>query len=102
MTKFIIYTQVKEWYGCEDHIGDPAHGRYKNKGAQEFVFEGNDCLYMQDRSLIKQFNAKYDRVGRFFRYEAKEIEFYFAPEQATLIDGEIVIPFTDPMDSQPV
>ena len=102
MTKYIIYTQVKEWYGDDGHIGNPEHGRYKNKGGQEFIFEGSDGLYMQDRSLIKQFNAKYDRVGRFFRYEAKEMEFYYEPEQATLIDGEIIIPFTDPMDSQPV
>ncbi len=102
MTKFIIYTQVKEWYGDEDHIGDPGLGRYKNKGAQEFVFEGDDDLYMQDQTLIEKFNAKYDRVGRFIRYEAKEIEFYFAPEEATFVDGEIVIPFTDPLDSQQV
>jgi hypothetical protein len=95
MTKFIIYTQVKEWYGDPDQaIGDPAHGRYKNKGGQEFIFEGIDGLYLQDRELIKKFNAKYDRVGRFMRYEAKEIDFYFVPEEATIVDGEIVIPFT--------
>ena len=94
MEKYIIYTQVKEWYGCSEHIGNPEHGCYKNKGAQEFIFEGTDGLYMQDRTLIKQFNAKYNRVGRFFRYEANEIEFYFAPEVATFVDGEIIIPFT--------
>ena len=102
MTRFIIYTQVKEWYGLEDYIGNPEHGRYKNKGGQEFIFDGPDDLYMWDRELIEKFNAKYDRVGRFFRYEAKEMEFYYKPEQATLIDDEIIIPFTDPLDSQPI
>lgn len=93
MTKFIIYTQVKEWYGDEAHIGNPAYGRYKNKGGREFIFEGIDGLYLQDRELIKKFNARYNHVGRFYRYEANTIDFYNAPERSTFVDGEIIIPF---------
>lgn len=98
MTNFIIYTQIKEWYGDADHVGQPAFGRYKMKGCQEFVFTGPDNLYLRCRDLIASFNTKYDRGNRFFRYEATRIDFYVAPEQATFIDGEILIPFTDPSD----
>lgn len=93
MTKYIICTQVKEWYGHEDHVGDPAYGRYKMKGCQEFVFDGPDALYWSDQEVIDKFNAKYDRPDRFFRYKAKSIEFYYKPEPAEFIDGEIIIPF---------
>jgi len=98
MTKFIIHTQYKEWYGHEDHIGDPAYGRYKIKNGQEFVFEGIDSLYMKYQELIEKFNAKYDRVGRFCRYEAKSMHFYFEPEQASFDNDEIIIPFAESSD----
>jgi hypothetical protein len=93
MTKYIITCQVKEWYGDPDQaVGDPAYGRHKMKGGQDFVFEGSDEIFWNE-DLIEKFNAKYDRADRFIRYEAKSIEFYYEPEPAQLIDGEIVIPW---------
>ena len=91
MQKYIIHTQVKEWYGDESHIGDANYGRYKMKGGESFVFEGPDTLYWDEPSIIEMFNKKYDREGLFFRYEAKGLEFYFAPAKAQFIDGEISI-----------
>ena len=94
MTKYIITCQVKEWYGDPDQaVGDPTYGRYKMKGGQDFVFEGPENIAWIEGELIANFNAKYDRVGRFIRYEAKSIEFYYEPEPAQLIDGEIIIPW---------
>lgn len=98
--KYIIKTQAKEWYGDEDHIGDTAHGRYKMKGGQDFDFEADDreVMNMEDE-IIAKFNQKYDKVGRFYRYEAKEITWFDEPVVSLFVDGEITITFTDPLDN---
>lgn len=102
MEKYIVICLTKEWYGCETNIGDPACGRYKNKGSQEFIFEADEAAMYREWELIANFNAKYDRVGRFYRYEAKSIDWYSEPVVAKFVDGEIIIPFTDSLDGTSV
>lgn len=101
MTKYIISTQSKEWYGCENNIGDPMHGRYKMKGGQDFIVETYEAMMYEEAKVIASFNEKYDKVGRFWRYEAKSIDWYDEPAVAKMVDGEIVIPYSDPLDSTP-
>jgi len=100
-TRYIINCQTKEWYGCCDNIGDPAYGRYKMKGSEDFVFEVDHGMlsYEEEVKIIADFNVKYDKVGRFFRYEAKFIEWYHTPAIAKFVNGEVIIPFTDPLDN---
>lgn len=93
MTKYIISTQSKEWYGCEDNIGDPMHGRYKMKGGQDFIVEADEALMYDDEKVIASFNERYDRVGRYWRYEARRIDWYDEPVVAKIVNEEIVIPF---------
>lgn len=93
MTKYIIKCQVKEWYGCEDHIGDPCHGRYKMKGGQDFIFEADESVMYDEDKVIESFNETHDKVGRFWRYEAKSIDYYEEPVAATIVNGKIVIPY---------
>ena len=98
-TKYIIQTQAKEWYGDEDHIGDPAYGRHKMKGGQDFIFDADEyAVYGRENELMLKFNKKYDRTDRFYRYEAKNIEWVDEPAVAKMINGEIIIPWTDSMD----
>jgi len=89
--QYILHAQVREWYGDENHIGDPAFGRFKNKGGESFVFEGDQSVIWNEGELLAKFNAKYDRADRFFRYEGKSIEPYFAPMRAEIIGGEIIL-----------
>ena len=99
-TLYIISCQAKEWYGDEAHIGDPAHGRYKMKGSEDFVIgmDHDMMTYDGEMKIIADFNKKYDKVGRYWRYEAKSIEWYNEPVIARFVDGEVVIPYTDPLD----
>lgn len=98
--QYTISCQSREWYGDEEHIGDPNHGRYKLKGGQTFLFEvdDSDASLSDEQKIIEAFNKKYDKVGRYWRYEAKSIDWYTAPAAAKFIDGEVVIPYTDPLD----
>jgi hypothetical protein len=88
---YILHAQIREWYGDENHIGDPSFGRFKNKGGESFFFEGDQFVIWQEDELIAKFNAKYNRADRLMRYEGKTIEPYFAPMQAEIVDGEIVL-----------
>ena len=99
-TFYIISCQSKEWYGDENYVGDPAYGRYKMKGTEAFVFgvDHGMLLYDEEVKIIADFNEKYDKVGQFRRYEAKDIEWYNEPVIAKFINGEVIIPFTCPLD----
>lgn len=75
--KVQISTQVKEWYGCEDHVGELGHGRYKNKGGQEFLLTVDEDLFLYDKEKVqKAFNAEYNKSDGFFRYEFLEMVYY--------------------------
>lgn len=89
--QYIISCQVWEWYGDEDHIGDPAYGRHKAKGGTEFIFEADRAALYDEPKLLQDFNDKYNRSDSFFRHEAKSVDYYYAPEKAQFINGEIVI-----------
>ena len=89
--QYIVSCQVWEWYGDEDHVGDPDFGRYKAKGSAEFVFDGDDTILYDEPKLLNDFNDKYNRSDKFFRHEAKSVDYYFAPEKAQFINGEIVV-----------
>jgi hypothetical protein len=76
MSKQIIRCQVWEWYGSEDF----REGRYKAKGGQEFIYESTpESEALSEDELIDKFNAKYNRDGLWFRYEAKSIDYYWEP-----------------------
>ena len=89
--KYILKAQVREWYGDEDHVGNPDHGRFKPKGGEEFIFEGDESVPYLEEELILKFNKRYDSPDRFIRYEAASIETYFTPLQAKMVDGEIIL-----------
>lgn len=73
--KVLIKTQYKEWYGCEDHIGDEAYGRYKNKGGMDYVLEVDEHVFMYDEeSVRKAFHDVYDVPGSFTRCTIVDIE----------------------------
>lgn len=79
MRKIEISTQVLEWYGCEDNIGDPLHGRYKSKGGQSFIVEVEEGTFYDHQDKIrKAFDAKYGHG--FFKYEILDIDIYYEPD----------------------
>jgi len=82
LTPFIITAQVWEWYGDEDNVGDPAHGRYKPKGGEDYVIHLSDAEVMYDsEAIIARLNAKMNADGLFFRHEFKGgFSPYYAPE----------------------
>jgi hypothetical protein len=90
MSKRVISCQVWEWYGSEDFI----EGRYKPKGGQEFVFETTpettDDFFTEDE-LIDIWNAKRNKHGLYYRYEAKSINYYFEPMSVVFKEGEFDI-----------
>jgi hypothetical protein len=83
--------QRKEWYGEDDQIGNPAFGRHKNKGGEEFIFEVPCGTSIDREALIESWNARYDQPNLFYRYEALDIEYYWAPTLAKLVDGELIV-----------
>lgn len=88
MSKRIISCQVWEWYGSEDFI----EGRYKPKGGQEFVFEATpETDALNEDELIDIWNAKRNKHGLYFRYEAKSIDYYFEPLPVVFKDGDFDI-----------
>jgi len=88
---YIISCQVWEWYGDENHIGEEGFGRYKPKGGEDFVFAGDEMTLYKDNELMEKFNKRYNAMGRFMRYEAREISYYMKPEPARIENGEIII-----------
>jgi len=91
MEQFVIKTQVYEWYGSENHVGDPQHGRYKPKGGEEFIFTATEADVFRERELIDLFNERYNNLDRWMRYEAQYISRYWSPVKAEIRDGEIII-----------
>ena len=79
--QILITAQTKEWYGCEDHIGESGHGRYKMKGGADFVVEVPQSTFMYNEDKIREtFDKKYDKEGAFFRYQYIRAEPYYEPE----------------------
>ena len=89
--KYVISCQVWEWYGDDDYIGEPGHGRFKPKGGQEFIFEYDGDIWADEDDLFRKFNERYNHPSNFIRYEAREINYYTEPMPAEIIDGEIMI-----------
>jgi hypothetical protein len=88
MSKRIISCQVWEWYGSEDF----AEGRYKAKGGQEFTFDATPATEaLNEDELIEKFNEVYNRHGQWYRYEAKEVNYYFEPIKVSFVDGEFTL-----------
>lgn len=88
--QYIIHCQRREWYGDENHIGEEGYGRYKNKGGQTFVFTDvtqMGSIFCREEELIANFNAKFNKNGSFFRYEAFEITYFERPIELDF-DGE--------------
>jgi hypothetical protein len=85
MSKRIISCQVWEWYGSEDFT----EGRYKAKGGQEFIFDAtSETEALDEDELIEKFNSVFNRHGRWYRYEAKDVDYYFEPVKVTFVNGE--------------
>ena len=84
--KALIKCRYKEWYGCDDNVGDPDYGRYKNKGGHNFVIDiDSHTLLYNEEAVIEAFHKKYNRIGDFTRCEVIEIEgCYYEPEHIKL------------------
>ena len=87
MSKRIVRCQMWEWYGSEDFI----EGRYKPKGGQEFVFETTPATEALDEDeLIEKFNEEFNADGRWYRYEARSIDYYWDPSWVKFEGGKFV------------
>jgi len=85
MSKRVISCQVWEWYGSDDFT----EGRYKAKGGQDFVFETTpETDALDEDELIDIWNAKRNKHGLYFRYEAKSIDYYWEPMSVVFENGE--------------
>jgi len=84
--KALIKCQYMEWYGCDDNVGDPDYGRYKNKGGHNFVIDiDSHTLLYNKEAVIEAFHKKYNKKGDFTRCEVLEIEgCYREPEHIKL------------------
>ena len=83
--KVIITTQCFEWYGCEDHVGEKGHGRYKAKGAETFTTWVPSEMYWYKEDAIKEaFDKQMYTDGEFFMYSAREVSLYYQPKEITL------------------
>ncbi len=85
--KVLINASVKEWYGCEDHIGQEGYGRYKSKGVEEFVVEvPADVYWYNSNKIADAFNNKMDCGSAFFRYKAIDVQQYnpYPPQEIEL------------------
>lgn len=83
--KIIISTQVLEWYGDEDHIGEEGHGRYKTKGGEDFIMEVDEASFWYHENDIRvAFSKKYDMNGMFYRHQVLGMDIYREP---LLVDG---------------
>ena len=91
MTKFVLHAQVYEWYGDEGHIGDPAHGRYKPKGSENFVFEANDIDVYDEQRVMDAFDEMYNKPSQdsFMKYKALSLDYYWPPVKVGFADGKI-------------
>lgn len=65
-----ITAQVWEWYGHDDYVGNPSHGRYKAKGGQEFIVfvDEHDAMY-REAEVIAKLNEKHNVEGAFIKHE---------------------------------
>jgi len=87
MSKRIVRCQMWEWYGSEDFT----EGRYKPKGGHEFVFEATPATEALDEDeLIEKFNEVYNVHGRWYRYEARSIDYYWDPTVLKFEDGKFL------------
>lgn len=83
---FLTVAQIWEWYGCEENVGDTAHGRYKPKGGEEFILELSylDAIYNSEE-ITRKLNEKYNKDGMFYKHEFKgDFEPYSEPTRITL------------------
>ena len=78
--KYIAHAQGWEWYGCEDNIGNPAHGRYKPKGGEDFIIELDDAEVYEEEKVLAKLNETFNVDGLYFKHEFKgHIDFYWPP-----------------------
>lgn len=83
--RVVIVAQTWEWYGTEDKVGMPGEGRYKAKGASEFVtWVPNDMYWYEGDKVKEAFDKKMNVNGEFFKYTAVEVKKYYAPEEVEL------------------
>jgi len=91
--QIIIRCQFKEWYGDEDKVGVEGEGRHKNKGGSEFILDMDimTIIYAEggEEGFLARFNAEHDKVTNFYRHQAVEVEGYYAPNTARVIDGKV-------------
>ena len=87
MEKRIIYCQCWEWYGDEAFV----EGRYKAKGGQEFIYDVTpETEALDEEELIELWNKDYNKDGLWYRYEAKRIDFFWAPVVKRFVDGKFI------------
>ena len=85
MSKRIIRCQVWEWYGSEDFT----EGRYKAKGGQEFVYDVTpESEALDEDELIEKWNEDFNRHGQWYRYEARNIDYFWEPQPVAFKDGK--------------
>jgi hypothetical protein len=80
LNPYVTTAQVWEWYGDEEHVGESAFGRYKPKGAQEFIIHLTTAESYNEEEILAILNNRLNDKGRWTRFEFKgELKYYYPP-----------------------
>jgi len=80
LNPYVTRAQIWEWYGEEEHVGDPAFGRYKAKGGQDFIVHLTTEQAYDEEAVLAKLNERLNTNGKWTRFEFKgELEYYYEP-----------------------
>lgn len=80
LNPYITRAQIWEWYGDENHVGDPAFGRYKAKGGQDFIIHLTTAESHSDVEVLAILNTRLNENGKWTRFEFNgSLDYYYEP-----------------------
>ena len=80
LNPYVTRAQIWEWYGEEEHVGDPAFGRYKAKGGQDFIVHLTTAQAYDEEAVLAKLNNRLNNNGIWVRFEFNgSLEHYYEP-----------------------
>jgi hypothetical protein len=77
---YVTTAQIWEWYGDEEKVGDPAFGRYKPKGGQDFIVHLTTEEAWNEEAVLAKLNARLNESGKWIRFEFNgSLQYYWEP-----------------------